>query len=153
MSAMLHHFAPRRTKPFTSSHLGFPRAGLIRVDQSDQALGPKVKKIIRRIGEEIAADPELGPGPAPAAEVPGRDGGRRWPRGSREVHGEAHQRPYLIRREADKGILKAFAAEGIRFAHRQVTVLSTGPAAGADVARGAGATPVADGSPTAPASS
>ena len=47
--------------------------------------------------------------------------------------------PYLIRREAYTRILKAFAQEGIRFAHRQVTVFAASPATGVAAAAAAAA--------------
>ncbi len=51
---------------------------------------------------------------------------------------------YVIRREAYDRILKAFAANGIRFAHRQVTVFVL-PVAGSAPAAGAAAAVAADG--------
>ena len=113
----------------------------------------KVKKIIRRIGEEIAADPELGRDllqPLKFQGVMSTDDTGLVVRA--KFMAKPSSAPYLIRREAYNRLLKAFAAEGIHFAHRQVTVLATGTPAGADVARGAAAA-VGDGSPSAPASS
>jgi small-conductance mechanosensitive channel len=113
----------------------------------------KVKKIIRRIGEEIAADPELGRDllqPLKFQGVMSTDDAGLVVRA--KFMAKPTSAPYLIRREAYNRLLKAFAAEGIHFAHRQVTVLTTGAPVGADAARGAAAT-VGDGSPTAPASS
>jgi small-conductance mechanosensitive channel len=112
-----------------------------------------VKKIIRRIGEEIAADPELGPDllqPLKFQGVMATDDAGLVVRA--KFMAKPTSAPYLIRREAYDRILKAFAEEGIRFAHRQVTVLTPGPAGRADLAGGAAAT-VDDSSPTAPASS
>jgi small-conductance mechanosensitive channel len=110
----------------------------------------KVKKIIRRIGEEIAADPELGRDllqPLKFQGVMSTDDTGLVVRA--KFMAKPTSAPYLIRREAYNRLLKEFAAEGIHFAHRQVTVVSSG--AGADAVRGAAAA-AGDGNPGAPAS-
>jgi small-conductance mechanosensitive channel len=112
----------------------------------------KVKKIIRRIGEEISADPELGRDllqPLKFQGVMSTDDTGLVVRA--KFMAKPTSAPYLIRREAYNRLLKAFAAEGIHFAHRQVTVVSSGAPAGGDTVRGAAAA-VGDGSPAAPAS-
>jgi small-conductance mechanosensitive channel len=113
----------------------------------------KVKKIIKRIGEEIAADPELGQDllqPLKFQGVMSTDDTGLVVRA--KFMAKPTSAPYLIRREAYNRLLKTFAAEGIQFAHRQVTVLSSGAGAAADVARGAAATTAGDGGSIAPAS-
>ncbi len=98
----------------------------------------KVKKIIRRIGEEIAADPELGPDllqPLKFQGVMATDDAGLVARA--KFMAKPTSAPYLIRREAYNRILKAFAAEGIRFGSRQVTVLAAGDPSGANAAPGA----------------
>jgi small-conductance mechanosensitive channel len=112
----------------------------------------KVKKIIKRIGEEIAADPELGRDllqPLKFQGVMSTDDTGLVVRA--KFMAKPTSAPYLIRREAYNRLLKAFAAEGIQFAHRQVTVVSTGGSAGSEATRGAAAA-VGDGSPAGPAS-
>jgi small-conductance mechanosensitive channel/phosphatidylglycerophosphate synthase len=83
----------------------------------------KVKKILKRIGEEIAADPELGPEmlePLKSQGVMATEDSALLVRA--KFMARPGSAPFLIRREAYTRILRAFAAEGIRFAHRQVTV-------------------------------
>jgi small-conductance mechanosensitive channel len=113
----------------------------------------KAKKIIRRIGEEIAADPELGPDllqPLKFQGVMATDDTGLVVRA--KFMAKPTSAPYLIRREAYNRIIKAFAAAGIHFAHRQVTVVTAGPAAG-DAVSGAGAAAAVDAASTAPAAS
>jgi small-conductance mechanosensitive channel len=114
----------------------------------------KVKKIIKRIGEEIAADPELGRDllqPLKFQGVMSTDDTGLVVRA--KFMAKPTSAPYLIRREAYNRLLKAFAAEGIRFAHRQVTVVSTASGADADAVRGAAGATVGDGGAGAPAPS
>jgi small-conductance mechanosensitive channel/phosphatidylglycerophosphate synthase len=87
----------------------------------------RVKKIIRRIGEELAADPELGPEllqPLKSQGVMATEDSALLVRAKFMARPGAA--PYVIRREAYQRILKAFAAEGVHFAHRQVTVFTAG---------------------------
>jgi small-conductance mechanosensitive channel len=87
----------------------------------------KVKKILKRIGEELSADPELGPEmlqPLKSQGVMATEDSALLVRA--KFMARPGSAPYLIRREAYTRILKAFAAEGIRFAHRQVTVFVPG---------------------------
>jgi small-conductance mechanosensitive channel len=87
----------------------------------------RVKKIIRRIGEELAADPELGPEmlqPLKSQGVMATEDSALLIRA--KFMARPGSAPYVIRREAYQRILKAFAAEGIHFAHRQVTVFAAG---------------------------
>ncbi len=94
----------------------------------------KVKKILKRIGDELAADPELGPEmlqPLKSQGVMATEDSALLVRA--KFMARPWSAPYLIRREAYTRILKAFREEGIRFAHRQVTVFAApggSPAAG-----------------------
>ncbi len=100
----------------------------------------KVKKIIKRIGEEIAADPELGPDllqPLKFQGVMATDDAGLVVRA--KFMSKPTSAPYLIRREAYNRILKAFAAEGIRFGSRQVMVVVPPGAPPAAVTGGAAA--------------
>jgi small-conductance mechanosensitive channel len=104
----------------------------------------KVKKIIKRIGEEIAADPELGPDllqPLKFQGVMATDDAGLVVRA--KFMSKPTSTPYLVRREAYNRILKAFAAEGIRFGSRQVRVVVPPGAPPAAVTGGAAA--LADG--------
>jgi small-conductance mechanosensitive channel len=83
----------------------------------------KVKKIIKTIGDEIAADPEL----APALLTPVKSGGViATDDSSITVRVKYTARPgdgaFMVRRVAYEKILKAFAANGIEFASRRVAV-------------------------------
>lgn len=99
----------------------------------------KVKRILKRIGEELAADPELGPHllePLKSQGVMATEDSALLVRA--KFMARPGSAPYLIRREAYTRILKAFAEAGIKFAHRQVTVVLP-PGAPAAAAAGAGA--------------
>jgi small-conductance mechanosensitive channel len=83
----------------------------------------KVKKIVKTIGDEIAADPEL----APALLTPIKSGGViATDDSSLTVRIKYTARPgdgaFMVRRVAYEKILKAFAANGIEFASRRVAV-------------------------------
>jgi small-conductance mechanosensitive channel len=110
----------------------------------------KVKKIIKKIGQELAADPELGPHilqPLKSQGVMAMEDSAML------VHAKFIAKPgeqFVIRREAYQRVKKAFDEAGIHFAHRQVTVFvppgappeSTATAvAGAAAAAAAAATP------------
>jgi small-conductance mechanosensitive channel len=97
----------------------------------------KVKRILKRIGQELAEDPELGPHllqPLKSQGVLATEDSALLVRA--KFMARPGSAPYLIRREAYTRILKAFREEGIQFAHRQVTVLGApgGPATGAGAA-------------------
>jgi small-conductance mechanosensitive channel len=95
----------------------------------------KVKKIIRKVGQELAADPDLGPQiiePLKSQGVLSTDESALVVR-AKFTAKAAGGAAYTIRREGYARILKAFAAEGIKFASRQVTV-NVSPDAGADAA-------------------
>jgi small-conductance mechanosensitive channel len=99
----------------------------------------KVKKILKRIGEELQQDPELGPSilqPLKSQGIMATDDSALVVRAKFMAKPGGVQ--YVIRREAFNRIVKAFAEQGIRFAHRQVTVFVPPGAAGA--AAGAAAT-------------
>ena len=83
----------------------------------------QVKKILKQVGEEIAADPEL------KADLlqPLKMGGVQATEDSAIVvrakfTARPEGEPYMIRRAAYTKILKAFREQGIQFAHKQVTV-------------------------------
>ena len=82
-----------------------------------------VKKILKQIGEEISADPEL----APHLLQPLKLGGVMTTEDSAIVvrakfTARPEGEPYLIQKAAYTKILKAFREAGIKFAHKQVTV-------------------------------
>ena len=94
----------------------------------------KVKKIIKRIGEDLMKDPEMGPDllqPLKSQGVMATDDAGLLIRA--KFMSKPTSTPYLVRREAYMRILKAFAAEGIRFGSRQVTVLTSGGGGGSVV--------------------
>jgi small-conductance mechanosensitive channel len=82
----------------------------------------KVKKIIKRIGQELAADPELGPHiiqPLKSQGVLAMEDSAML------VKAKFTAKPgeqFVIVREAYQRVKKAFDEAGIHFAHRQVTV-------------------------------
>jgi len=83
----------------------------------------KVKKIVKTIGDEIAADPEL----APSLLTPIKSGGViATDDSSITLRIKYTARPgdgaFMIRRVAYEKILKAFASNGIEFASRRVAV-------------------------------
>lgn len=85
----------------------------------------KVKKILKRIGEELMQDPELGPHilqPLKSQGITGTD------ESALIVRAKFMAKPgdgqYVVRREAYNRIVKAFSERGIKFAHRQVTVFA-----------------------------
>ena len=96
----------------------------------------KVRKIIKRIGQELAADPELGPQilqPLKSQGVTAMEDS------AMRVRAKFIAKPgeqFVIRREAYQRIKQAFDEAGIRFAHRQVTVFVP-PAPGSPAAAGA----------------
>jgi len=101
-----------------------------------------VKKIMKQVGDEIAADPEL----APDLLQPLKMGGVMSTEDSAIVirakfTARPEGEPYMIRKAAYTKILKAFREAGIEFAHRQVTVYAqpgqTGSEAAATAAGGA----------------
>jgi small-conductance mechanosensitive channel len=82
----------------------------------------KVKKIIKRIGQELAADPELGPHilqPLKSQGVLAMEDSAMLIR-AKFIAKPGEQ--FVIRREAYQRIKQAFDAAGIQFAHREVTV-------------------------------
>jgi len=84
---------------------------------------PQVKKIIKQVGEEIAADPEL----APDLLQPLKFGGVTATEDSAIVvrakfTARPEGEPWMIQKAAYAKILKAFRDAGIKFAHKQVTV-------------------------------
>ena len=102
----------------------------------------KVKKIIKRIGQELAAHPEMGPHilqPLKSQGVLAMEDSAML------VKAKFTAKPgeqFVILREAYQRIKQAFDEAGIHFAHRQVTVFvppGTPPAAAAAMAAGAAA--------------
>jgi small-conductance mechanosensitive channel len=103
----------------------------------------KVKKILKRIGEELSEDPEMGPNllqPLKSQGVTATDDSALIVRAKFMARPGAA--PYLIRREAYTRILKAFAEAGIHFANRQVTVYAVPGAAPSPAAALGGAAAV-----------
>jgi small-conductance mechanosensitive channel len=93
----------------------------------------KVRKIIKRIGEEMMADPELAPGflqPLKSQGIMAADDS------ALVVRAKYMARPtdllYVIRREAYSRIIKAFTENGIKFAHKEVTVFTPPAGPGQD---------------------
>jgi small-conductance mechanosensitive channel len=90
----------------------------------------KVKKIIKRIGQELAADPDMGPHiiqPLKSQGVLAMEDSALL------VKAKFTAKPgeqFVIRREAYQRIKQAFDEAGIHFAHRQVTVFV--PPSGSD---------------------
>ncbi|HWC04342.1 MAG TPA: mechanosensitive ion channel domain-containing protein [Methylomirabilota bacterium] len=112
----------------------------------------KVKKIVKRIGQELAADPELGPHilqPLKSQGVLAMEDSALL------VKAKFTAKPgeqFIIRREAYQRIKQAFDEAGIEFAHRQVTVfVPPGMTAPAGVAAAGGAAVAAAVSPEEPA--
>jgi small-conductance mechanosensitive channel len=105
----------------------------------------KVKKIIKRIGQELAADPELGPHiiqPLKSQGVLAMEDSAML------VKAKFTAKPgeqFVIVREAYQRLKKAFDEAGIHFAHRQVTVFV--PPGTAPGAAAAGAAAAAETSP------
>jgi small-conductance mechanosensitive channel len=91
----------------------------------------KVRKIVKRIGQELADEPELGPHILQPLKF---QGVMAMEDSALVVAAKFMARPtgeqFVIRREAYHRIKKAFEEAGIRFAHRQVTVFV--PPTGAD---------------------
>jgi small-conductance mechanosensitive channel len=110
----------------------------------------KVKKIIKKIGQEIAADPEMGPHiiqPLKSQGVLAMEDSAML------VKAKFTAKPgeqFVIMREAYQRIKKAFDEAGIEFAHRQVTVFvppGATPAAAGAAAAAAAAEARPDGTP------
>jgi moderate conductance mechanosensitive channel len=115
----------------------------------------KVRKILKKIGQEMMEDPDLAPGflePLKSQGITAADDS------ALVVRAKFMARPtdlrYVIRREAYSRVVKTFAENGIKFAHRQVTVFTPpgggtpdGPAAAVRAAAAAAAAEPQD-SPT-----
>jgi len=83
----------------------------------------KVKKILKRIGEEIKADPDYADDliePLKSQGVMSAEDSALIVRA--KFMARPGDTPWIVRRVAYQKILKAFTDEGIRFAHREVTV-------------------------------
>ncbi len=105
----------------------------------------KVRKIIKRIGQELAQDPEIAPDllqPLKSQGVTAME------ESAMVVKAKFMAKPgnqFVIRREAYQRIKKAFDEAGIQFAHGQLMVFAPPTAAGTlDVARAAGQAAVDD---------
>ncbi len=97
-----------------------------------------VKKIMKQVGDEIAADAEL----APDLLQPLKMGGVISTEDSAIVirakfTARPEGEPYMIRKAAYTKLLKAFREAGIKFAHRQVTVYVPPSQEGNEAARAA----------------
>jgi small-conductance mechanosensitive channel len=111
----------------------------------------KVKKIVKRIGQELMADPELGPHiiqPLKSQGVLAMEDSALL------VKAKFTAKPgeqFVVRREAYQRIKQAFDEAGIQFAHRQVTVfVPPGTTAAAAAAAGAAAAAVEPQAESAP---
>jgi moderate conductance mechanosensitive channel len=99
----------------------------------------KVKKIVKRIGQELSADPDMGPHiiqPLKSQGVMAMEDSALL------VKAKFTAKPgeqFVIRREAYQRLKQAFDEAGIHFAHRQVTVFVPPGSAGGAVAAGAAA--------------
>ena len=83
----------------------------------------QVKKIMKQVGDEIAADPELKPDllqPLKMGGVMSTEDSAIVVRAKFTARPEGE--PYMIRKAAYTKIIKAFREGGIKFAHKQVTV-------------------------------
>ncbi len=99
----------------------------------------KVKKILKRIGQELMADPEIGP---QLIEPLKSQGVMAMEDSAMVVRAKFMAKPgnqFVIRREAYQRIKQAFDEAGIKFAHRQVTVFVPPTAAGVPGLAGAAA--------------
>jgi small-conductance mechanosensitive channel len=109
----------------------------------------QVKKILKQVGDELAADPEL----APDLLQPLKFGGVTATEDSAIVvrakfTARPEGEPWMIQKAAYAKILKAFRDAGIKFAHRQVTVYVPPSAGGDESAKAAaGAAAIAEQSP------
>jgi small-conductance mechanosensitive channel len=84
---------------------------------------PQVKKILKTVGDEISADPELKPDllqPLKFAGVQATEDSAIVVRAKFTARPEGE--PYVIQKAAYSKILKAFRDAGIKFAHKEVTV-------------------------------
>lgn len=105
----------------------------------------KVKKILKRIGQELMDDPELGPNllqPLKSQGIMGTDDSGLIVRA--KFMAKPGDGQYAIRREAYNRGVKAFAENGIKLAHRQVTVFVPPDAGAVQPATVAGAADAAD---------
>ena len=103
----------------------------------------KVKQIVKKIGKEIAEDPELSKHliePLKSQGVTAAEDSALIVR-VKYMADPASGGAFTIRREAYAKIIAAFAAAGIKFANRQVTVISAADAAAAGAAAAAAADP------------
>jgi small-conductance mechanosensitive channel len=99
----------------------------------------KVKKILKRIGQELMEHPDIGP---QLLEPLKSQGVMAMEDSAMVVRAKFMAKPgneFLIRREAYQRIKQAFDEAGIKFAHRQVTVFVPPTAAGVAEAAGAAA--------------
>ena len=83
----------------------------------------QVKKILKQVGDEIAADPELSPDllkPLKMGGVMSTEDSAIVVRAKFTARPEGE--PYMIQKAAYTKILKAFREAGIKFAHKEVTV-------------------------------
>ncbi|HWT82880.1 MAG TPA: mechanosensitive ion channel family protein, partial [Candidatus Methylomirabilis sp.] len=99
----------------------------------------KVKKIIKRIGQELMEHPDIGP---QLIEPLKSQGVMAMEDSAMIVRAKFMAKPgneFLIRREAYQRIKQAFDEAGIKFAHRQVTVFVPPTVAGMQELAGAAA--------------
>jgi small-conductance mechanosensitive channel len=103
----------------------------------------KIKKIVKKIGQELAADPELGP---QIIQTLKSQGVVAMEDSALLVKAKFTAKPgeqFIIRREAYQRLKQAFDDAGIQFAHRQVTVFVPPGATAATVAAAGAAAAIA----------
>jgi moderate conductance mechanosensitive channel len=103
----------------------------------------KIKKIVKKIGQELAADPELGP---QIIQTLKSQGVVAMEDSALLVKAKFTAKPgeqFIIRREAYQRLKQAFDDAGIEFAHRQVTVFVPPGATAATVAAAGAAAAIA----------
>ncbi|WMS42197.1 mechanosensitive ion channel [Acuticoccus sp. MNP-M23] len=86
----------------------------------------KVRKIVKKLGQELAADPELGP---LFMEPPKSQGVVQMEDSAMIMRVKFKTKPgdqFLVRRHVFQGLRDTFAANDIHFAHREVTVRVAG---------------------------
>jgi small-conductance mechanosensitive channel len=113
---------------------------------------PQVKKILKAVGDEISADPELKSDllqPLKFAGVQATEDSAIVVRAKFTARPEGE--PYAIQKAAYTKIIKAFRDAGIKFAHKEVTVnVPAMQANGEEMAARAGAAALAAASATDP---
>ena len=127
-----HHRGPVHTLPFgeIKQLTNYSRDWIIMKLEFVLAFGTdlqKVKRLVKKVGEEISEDPNLGP--ALLDRVKSQGVRRMEPTGivvGIKFMATPDSEVYLIRREIYQRVLAAFEKNGIEFARPQVLVASSG---------------------------